>query len=270
MDTFNILKGLTGVKSLDAEILNLLSDRDLTNMCKSNRYHREFCNSIENDSILWMNRVLTKFPHVSIHIHRKDKKNRSWKQYYTEDLSRFNKSKLDANFILVYSAQQGKLASVMIASENWLNLFWGCVAFKSACNEGYLDVVKYLTSKGINVSFDNNYAIRSASYDGYLEMVEFLTSKGADVNADNGGALKWSSKNGHLEVVKFLVRNGANVAKNVEAITLASEKGHLEIVKFLVENGANIHAKNNYAIRIAKKYGHTEVIKFLESKQERK
>lgn len=47
----------------------------------------------------------------------------------------------------------------------------------------------------------DNYAIREASQNGKLDIVKYLHSKGADVTARYNESLIWASEEGHLEVV---------------------------------------------------------------------
>ena len=64
-----------------------------------------------------------------------------------------------------------------------------------------------------------------ASQNGYIEIVKYLTEHGADVNKcrENGWTpLHAVSENGHLESVKLLVKNGADINKKQILI-----KGHL-------------------------------------------
>ena len=48
---------------------------------------------------------------------------------------------------------------------------------------------------------DDNWATRWASENGHLEVVKYLVSKGSDVTARNNYAVRWASHNGHLELV---------------------------------------------------------------------
>jgi ankyrin repeat protein len=47
---------------------------------------------------------------------------------------------------------------------------------------GYLDLVKDLVNRGANVRNTTDAAIRLASQFGYLEVVKYLHSKGADID----------------------------------------------------------------------------------------
>jgi len=52
----------------------------------------------------------------------------------------------------------------------------------SACKKGYLDLIKYLVENGVNVTFDNNYAVQLANLYKHKKVVGYLKSKGAKLN----------------------------------------------------------------------------------------
>ena len=83
-----------------------------------------------------------------------------------------------------------------------------------------------------------------ASEEGHLDVVQALLTKGADVNAktfENGMTpLMWASEEGHLDVVQVLITKGADVnAKEIEgggtALGLAKDA---DIKALLVRAGA--------------------------------
>lgn len=80
-----------------------------------------------------------------------------------------------------------------------------------AAEEGHLEIVKYLVSKGCDIFSDNFYALQSAAYEGHLDVVKYLVSIGGDVTVANSYPIRWASGNGHLEVVKYLLSVGADL-----------------------------------------------------------
>ena len=100
---------------------------------------------------------------------------------------------------------------------------------------------KWMVSKGVDVTADDNWAVRWAIENGHLDAVKFMVSKGADVTANDNQAIRWASANGHLDVVKYLVSKGADVtSRDNFAVRVASDYGHLDVVKFLVSKGARL------------------------------
>ena len=93
---------LTGVRDLDMKILNELEDVDLVKMCQMNRAAKTIC----TDQNFWLNRILTKFPYLSLDILNKYKGDRTWSEYYIEDLRR---SLLDLGRSAYQAMEEGRL-----------------------------------------------------------------------------------------------------------------------------------------------------------------
>ena len=79
---------LTGNKNLDFKILNQLDDKDLVNLCQTNHQANELC----DDQTFWLNRILIRFPYLDLNILKQYKQERSWSQYYIEDLRTVNEN----------------------------------------------------------------------------------------------------------------------------------------------------------------------------------
>ncbi len=222
---------LTGNKDVDRKILNNLEDIDLVNLCQTNKKANSLC----NDQVFWMNRVFHKFGYVGGDVLRKNKKDRSWSEYYIKDLRKINSTNADK--YLLTGSKNNRLDYVIIALKN-----------------------------GADIHGNNDWALRLASRYGHLEIVKYLVSQGADIHALSDWALGLASETGQLEVVKYLVSLGADIHKyNNYALRQASENGQLEVVKYLVSQGADIHRQNDYTLRQARLNNHTEVVKYLES-----
>ena len=86
-------------------------------------------------------------------------------------------------------------------------------------------VIRDKVSLGANIHADCDYAVRYACENGHLDVVKYLVEFGADIHTNDNYAVKWASKNGHLDVVKYLVKLGANIHANDDyAAKRASKK----------------------------------------------
>jgi hypothetical protein len=132
------------------------------------------------------------------------------------------------------AAAEGNLALVSELIERGANLGpfmkHAITPLMVACNNGHLDVVRYLIARGANVNHrtddDRTTALMFASAKGYLEIVRVLIASGADVNAQQAvdknpydpgleyrayfTPLIFASGNGHIDVVKLLCESGAD------------------------------------------------------------
>ena len=232
---------LTGIRDLDREIVNKLSDKDLLQMCLLNKTYSE---RVCDDSYFQL-RTENGFPETIQY-----KENKSWKNHYLNIVKyidllqtefQYDYKLEDKSPELLYLAKQLVPKYYSYNKENALNF---------ASLKGKLLVVKYLVENGADITHLNNEAVRWASYDGHLEIVKYLVENGADITDENNQALRYASYYGYLELVKYLVENGSDVnAEDNYALREASENGHLEIVKYLTEHVADITAEDNNAIR---------------------
>ena len=105
------------------------------------------------------------------------------------------------------------------------------------CN---FEILKYLFTV-INISQHTlNSLLVFASENGNLDIVMFLVSKGADVNMCEGTCLRMAAEFGHLKVVQYLASKGVNIqARDNSAVCNASWNRHFEIVRFLISKGAD-------------------------------
>ena len=108
------------------------------------------------------------------------------------------------------------------------------ILLKSACEEGHLDVVKYLVQNGANIRANDDWVLNIASEHGHLEIVKYLVDgvfEGADVLSRQCLALREAVENGHSDIVKFLIEKGADVHIWEDMpLKWASERGNLDLV----------------------------------------
>ena len=278
---------LTGIRDVDREILNKMSDRDFLQMCSINKtYSERVC-----DETYFRLRTLARFPET---IHYKDYvKLRTWKNHYlavvyyidllqtkygyeykSQDKSPellylamkpFSKTKYNKDTALIYYSEHGYLSVVKYLIEEGVDIhFVNDTPLRLATIIGHYDIVEYLVRHGADI--DNSEALIHASAHGYLSILKYLVEQGANIHIENDAALSWACQYGQLDVVKYLVRHGVNVnANNRDGLILAIIHGHLSIVKYLVENGANLSANNNEALRFAREKNQYHIIEYLES-----
>lgn len=229
---------LTGIKDLDYIILNKLDDKDLVNVCQTNKKADEIC----NDQAFWLNRIRTKFPELTMNILNKYKRGRTWSDYYIKDLITIKpRSARDA---IVNGAYAERLDWIIVALKKGadINTYLGISPIVIAVATGNLDIIKYLVEHGADIHIAHDFPLREASERGYLDIVKYLVEKGANIN---------------------------DVDIYTKPLSLASENGHLDVIKYLVENGADIRARDDEAIKFADAYyggnNKNEIIDYLVS-----
>jgi len=95
--------------------------------------------------------------------------------------------------------------------------------FILACQYNHLLVAKYLQSKySLNTYSDNKYAFKYACRNGHLEVVKWLYYSGIELNSpyppkigdirvNNEYEFKYACRNGHLEVAEWLYHLGKKI-----------------------------------------------------------
>jgi hypothetical protein len=127
----------------------------------------------------------------------------------------------------------------------------------------------------LNIKHDIDGYLIMTCENGQLEILKYLVSLGANPCATNDDPLISASEYGHLETVKYLIEQGADItAQNNISIYLAVEWGHLETVKFLAEKynlGEKMIVKNSFRIMIlrlidfAEQEKHFDIVEYLKS-----
>ena len=74
--------------------------------------------------------------------------------------------------------------------------------------------IKYLTPKGVDLSFHNNYALRMAAREGNIELVDHYLSLGVDLHSQEDQALFQAAYTNKLEMVKHILKLGEDKFKN--------------------------------------------------------
>ena len=117
--------------------------------------------------------------------------------------------------ILLIASKNGNLNLIRLLLERNITVHLD-VAFFKACEENWIDIVRMLLDKGVDVNISNHYKNTSliiVSSQGYIEIANLLLSRGANINHQNTygkTALMVASLRKNIEMVKFLLNNGAN------------------------------------------------------------
>ncbi len=275
---------LTGNLDVDRLILNKLSNTDILNICKLNKYvYYKVCNET-----FFRNLVYTRYETL---IKYKDYvKTRTWKSFYFSVLFYIDKLRNKYNYEYNDKNRSPELEylirklvpSYISYTTNYIYYAFKCSsrvghfhiikylieqeviseksrieALKTAVIYGHLTIVKYLVEAGV----DKSDTLELASEYGHLEIIKYLVDNGSKISAKS---LANASEFGHLKVVKYFIQKGADVsADNNYALKRAIDKGDLDVVKYLVETGADIHAEDNYALRRASHNGYLHIVEFL-------
>lgn len=144
-------------------------------------------------------------------------------------------------------------------SANWYS------PIDTASRFGHLDVVKYLASKGANVSSDSNYPFRIAVKYGYINIMKFLNEKGVDPATYRIWTIKGACRDGRIDVLKYLVNKGVEISDRIEELLeLATRYGKLKIVKYLVNMGGSIKIDGKlYPVEIANTTSHRYIVDYF-------
>ena len=105
---------LTGIKDVDRKILNELEDKDLVKACQVSKQADDIC----NDQTFQMNRVFNRFGYVGGDILRKNKGDRSWSEYYIQDLRKIQ-DKTNNNKYLEDGSKKWKIRSCYYCIGKW-------------------------------------------------------------------------------------------------------------------------------------------------------
>ncbi|WP_353288877.1 ankyrin repeat domain-containing protein [Wolbachia endosymbiont (group A) of Pogonocherus hispidulus] len=146
----------------------------------------------------------------------------------------------------VEKCHSGKLREVVNIENNQ-----GQTPLHIAAENGWLNIVKYLISKGANTNAKDKYGrtpLHIAAKNGEFDMVKYLINEGANVNAKDkfdSTPLHSAAENGELSIVRYLINKGAYVTKDKVGRTLLHHSalyGSSDVAEYLIQEGAHIDA----------------------------
>lgn len=225
--------GFSSLKDTDREILLRLSDKELIQTCRLNKYlFKNVCddnffrrklslsypdtlpfynaNKYINYKNFYLNMVfyIAKLEEDFKYSYISGNPKAQYDIFRSVSLKRVRNGQREfhVNYqeLLRKAAQEGELNLVEEAVKNGADVNRYGTALVDASNYGYLEIVKYLVEQGTNIHIYDELALRAASASGHLNVVKYLVSQGADISAKNDAALKWAKEEGQLDVVNYL------------------------------------------------------------------
>lgn len=133
-----------------------------------------------------------------------------------------------------------------------------------AVENGNLEFIKYLISKGVNIRTDNDYALCCAAEYGNLKIVEFLIKKGSSSRSKGNRALQYAVEYNRFEVVRYLL--SLYFIDYNQALSWSIKKNYFEVVKYLVKIGANLNSISNKTLKYINNKCYTKIKIYLAEK----
>ena len=189
-------------------------------------------------------------------------------------------------------ASAGDIDAVKALVESGVNIdvqgkTYGYTPLLSACEHNYIDMVRYLLSKGADPNIrakDGSTAIIRAAGNA-PDAVELLLSAGADIDAraDDGTGVVTQClfgilyKGYEMALADLLVPRVSNVdealtsddsANGYTTLFWAVRDNHQPLAQLLIENGADVNAAakdGKTPLKLAEGAGHQEMVRLLKS-----
>lgn len=157
--------------------------------------------------------------------------------------------------------------------------------FLTSCEFNFLDIIKWIyeSPNGQN-AINHNKGFQRVCQNGHLDIVRYLLTspdikKHADIHANGDKGFELACKEGRLNIIHYLLTSPELTehidihANGDHGFVMACKFGHLDIVRYLLTSPeltehANIHAEDGMALVLACDNGHLEVVRYLLTSQD--
>jgi ankyrin repeat protein len=178
----------------------------------------------------------------------------------------------DANSPLCLAAKYGNLQVVELFFEDVDILFSQehlAHAITWAAEEGHLDIIQFLESRGGDIHYNNDWALCQAARFGQVVIVEYLLHNGANPCVHENLPVRSAPFGKSEKVLNLLLQRGVDVhANHEEALVNAASEGNVNMVKMLIAYGADVLYAFDRAVHQTLIYptrGREEVYLYLQS-----
>uniref|UniRef100_A0A6G6AB27 Ankyrin repeat-containing protein n=1 Tax=Borely moumouvirus TaxID=2712067 RepID=A0A6G6AB27_9VIRU len=157
---------------------------------------------------------------------------------------------------LKWACENGVLNVVKYLVDYGIDICHRNHALDIACEYGHIDIIKYLIENDTNVK---NSALFNASINGHLGVVIYLTDYGLKINEE---MFDFICATGQIEIIKYIINNGTDISMYTQTLKRSIACGKLEVIKYLVENYVSIKKIDNALLQACFR-GFLDIVQYL-------
>lgn len=183
-----------------------------------------------------------------------------------DHLTRVFKKPSWTDYPLVEASRHGYLDAIRVLLDKGVDVSeHRDFAFVQACGANHLDVMKYLHSRGADVHAENNAPFIHACAQEDTEMLEWLHNTGVNIHDENG--MEKAVEMNNINAVAFLLDHGvfAEFKYGYRPVTIAIENNCIAITKLFLKLHPEIITQQSMMIAYASRNGHMEMVELLYS-----